>query len=153
MDIIRWKACLMFALQLSKFAHKLPLYFILVICHSIKFTSSIQCPPIIEQAAIIVSLYGDVHASAYPAACFSLDPSLAVTVLGIFDIFACMEQRLPAKATIDISAVRSIASVIDYPKQIVCFADTDDSPQSAAFFLSLMSCFRIILLKLGDPLV
>jgi len=77
---------------------------------------------------------------------------LTVTVLGVFDIFACVEQRSSAKAPIDISTVRSIASVIDYPKQIVRFADACDSPQSAAFFLPLMSSFQIILLKLGDPL-
>ena len=80
------------------------------------FTSSIQCPPIIEQATVIVSLYGDVPGFSYPAACFSLDPSLAVAVLGILDIFPCMEQRPSVKAPIDISTVRSIASVIDYPK-------------------------------------
>jgi hypothetical protein len=78
---------------------------------------------------------------------------LTVTVIGVFDIFPCVEQRPSAKAPIDISTVRSIASVIDYPKQIVCFADADDSPQSAAFFLPLMSSFRIILLKLVDLLV
>ena len=86
-------------------------------------------------------------------ACFSLDPPLAVAVLGIFDVFACMEQRPPAEAPIDLSAMRSIASVVYYPKQAVCFSDAGATPQSAASFLSLMSISRIILLQLVDLLV
>ncbi|MBR0194816.1 MAG: hypothetical protein IJQ32_01025 [Paludibacteraceae bacterium] len=98
-------------------------------------------------------LYGDVTAFANSAACFSLDPSLAVTVLGILDVFTCMEQRPSAEAPIDISAMRSIASVFYYPKQTVCFSTAGVSPQPAARFLPLMSCFRFILLQFGDSLV
>ena len=49
---------------------------------------SIQCPPVVKQAAIKVALYRSAPAITDSPAGFSLDPSLAVVVLGILDVLA-----------------------------------------------------------------
>ena len=88
-----------------------------------------------------------------PPSGFLLDPSLTVAILGILDVPARVQQCPAVKTPIDISAMRSVASVVYYPKQAVCFSDAGATPQPAASFLPLMSCFRFILLQFGDPLV
>lgn len=55
-----------------------------------------------------------------------------------------MEQCPSTEPPIDISAMRSIASVVYYPKQAVCFSDAGAAPQPAASFLSLMSMTLVI---------
>ena len=59
-----------------------------------------------------MSFCRSVPAAADPPAGLSLDPSLTVAVLGIFDVLACVQQRPAVKAPIDISAMRRIAAII-----------------------------------------
>ena len=49
---------------------------------------SIQRPPVVKQAAVKVAFYRSAPAITDSPAGFSLDPSLAIAVLGILDVLA-----------------------------------------------------------------
>ena len=79
-------------------------------------TFLIQRPPVIKQTAVKVAFLTNAPAIAASPAGFPLDPSLTVTVFGILDVLAGMQQCLTVKAPIDISAVRCIAAIVDDPQ-------------------------------------
>ena len=102
--------------------------------------------------AVVISLRWNIPTAADLPTGFSLDPSLTVAVLGIFDVLACVQQRLAVKAPVDISAMRSIAAIIYNVQQSVALLDALDSAHSAATFTFLTSFSGFILHEPSDLL-
>ena len=72
---------------------------------------------------IKVAFRGNIFAVANSTAGFSLDPSLAVAVLRVFDVLSGVQQSFPVKTPIDITAMRSISSVVYDAKEPVTLFD------------------------------
>ena len=77
-------------------------------------------------------------AAADPLAGLSLEPSLAVAILGIFDILSCVQQRPTVKAPIDVSAMRGTAAIIYNVQQSVTLLNVSNAAQPTPVFASQM---------------
>ena len=70
--------------------------------------SLIQRPPIVKNLAVAVSLWGKVWVGSNFFTTHPLEPLLALAVLGIFDVLACVQEGLSLKAPVHISPVGRI---------------------------------------------
>ena len=81
--------------------------------------SLIQRPPIVKNLAVAVSLLRKVWVSSNFFTTHPLEPLLALAVLGIFDVLACVQKRPALKAPIHIASMGTIARVLDDRQQAV----------------------------------
>lgn len=79
----------------------------------------IERPPVVEKTAVVISLPGCVAAVADSATGFSLDPFLAIAVLRIFDILACVKQCVAIEAPVNISRMGHIVPGDDSHQTVV----------------------------------
>ena len=74
---------------------------------------SIQRPPIVKNLAVAVPLLGKTRTGPHLFAAHPFEPTLALTVFGILDVLACVQEGLFLKPPIHITAMRRIARKLD----------------------------------------
>lgn len=89
-------------------------------CKSKAFLS-IQRPPVVKQTPVVVALLRQIWTLPHPFAGIPFDPPLAVTVLGILDVFPRMEQGPTLKVPVNIASVGIVPSTIDDSQKKVVF--------------------------------
>ena len=70
---------------------------------------------------MIIRLFGQVFTATYAPACFSFDPSLAITVLRIMDVFTCVQKSRTSKIPVNVTNLRGITTKIDYSEESLIF--------------------------------
>ena len=73
----------------------------------------IQRPPVVKNLAVAVPLLREAWAGPHFFAAHPFEPLLALTVFGIFDIFACMQESPALKAPVHITPMGGIAGKLD----------------------------------------
>lgn len=74
--------------------------------------SLIQRPPIVKNLAVAVSLWGKVWVGPNLFVAHPLEPLLALAVLGIFDVLACVQKGSALKAPVHIAPVGTVACAL-----------------------------------------
>ena len=81
--------------------------------------SLIQRPTIVKNLAVAVSLLRKVWVSSNFFTTHPLEPLLALAVLGIFDVLACVQKGSALKAPVHIAPVGTVACALDDRQQPV----------------------------------
>ena len=79
----------------------------------------IKCPPVVKKASIGIAFFRQIRTISEFAACFPLDPPLAVAVLGKLDVLPGMEQCITVKTVVDIAGMRDIAPCDDAHERVI----------------------------------
>jgi len=85
---------------------------------------SVQCPPIIKKASVLISLVCKLRIPTRFLRCQPFHPALTVTVFRVLDILAGVKERYAIEAPVHISGMRDIVSA-DYSQQPVILPDSD----------------------------
>lgn len=80
----------------------------------------IQRPPIVEDSAVAVSLLREAWISPHFFAAHSLEPALALAVLGVLDVLACVQEGPALKVTVHIAPVGRVAGKLDNGQPLIC---------------------------------
>lgn len=75
--------------------------------------SLIQCPPVVEDSAVAIPLFGEIWTGPHFFTAHSLEPALALAVLGVLDVLACVQKGPALKVTVHITTVGRVAGELD----------------------------------------